>query len=605
MISEAIIQELSHKIDIIDILSGFINLKRRGANYLGLCPFHNEKTPSFTVSPAKGIYKCFGCGASGNTISFLMQHEKFSFVEAIKWLGKKYNIEIQETGWTGERSNTASLHIINEFAAAYFQKRIASAINYIKKRNISNEMISRFALGFDDGNFSAVAQQHQYSDEITRMAGLVNDKGQDNYRGRLIFPIHNAAGKIAGFGARKLDDSDFGPKYINTQENDAYNKSNILYGLYQASRSISKQDECLLVEGYLDVISLHQEGIDNVVASSGTSLTGGQVRLIKRYTNNLTIIYDGDDAGTKAALRGVDIALEEGLRVKFVILPKDEDPDSYIKSVGVKLFAEYIIGHKKDFVVAQLALLLMDDTDSVKRADVINTICKSIAKMSRPEDYSLREDYIRQCSALLRTDETGLRNLVRSYRTSPDETPPLVLPTDENEIEKNLIRALIEHGDKPWNDEQTAGQYILQEINENSLLDFMTNESYKKLFIEYNDQTNDGVLLGVNDFLYSTNEATCTITATLLAGPEPLSPQWAEQFKGTLDHDLLYRKEIDSLITYIKLHSVKKLIKQNQEDLRKDTINKDQLTMLIKTHQHLKNIEIDLTSQIGATIIKK
>jgi DNA primase len=354
VISQNTIQQILGRLDIIDVIGGFVKLKKRGSNYLGLCPFHNEKTPSFTVSPAKELYKCFGCGKAGNTISFIMEHEKYSYVDALKWLANKYGIEIEETFQNDEQRQqmqvAESLYIINAFAQQFFSKALFETeegqdigLSYLKERGFREDVIKKFQLGYSPEQkdiFTKEALAKQYTPELLIRTGLVanrNDQLMDNYRGRIIFPVHNHSGKVLGFGARILSagsggkTNDKAPKYINTPENEIYIKSKILYGSYFARQSIDKADECLLVEGYTDVVSLHQAGIENVVASGGTSLTPDQLRLVKKYTNNLTIIYDGDAAGIKAALRGLDLALEESLNVKLVLIPDKEDPDSYVK----------------------------------------------------------------------------------------------------------------------------------------------------------------------------------------------------------------------------------------------------------------------------------
>jgi DNA primase len=338
LITQQTIQEILSKIDIIEIVGGFVRLKKRGTNYLGLCPFHTEKSPSFTVSPAKEIYKCFGCGRSGNSISFLMEHEKYSYVEALRWLAEKYNVTIEETEVSPElklqHQVSDSLFIINSFAQKFFTQTLLETehgidigLSYLKQRGFREDIIKKFQLGFspeEKSAFSKLAVTNQFNQEYLVKSGLVvmrNNELVDNYRGRIIFPVHNNTGKIMGFGARLIKNNDKAPKYINTPENEVYSKSKILYGTYFARQAIDKNDECLLVEGYTDVIALHQAGIENVVASGGTSLTVDQLRLIRKYTNNLTIIYDGDPAGVKAALRGLDMSLEEGINVRLVLIP--------------------------------------------------------------------------------------------------------------------------------------------------------------------------------------------------------------------------------------------------------------------------------------------
>src|SRR6476660_9663441 len=418
MISQNTIQEILSRLDIVDVIGGFVKLKKRGANYLGLCPFHNEKTPSFTVSPSKEIYKCFGCGRSGNSISFIMEHEKYSYVEALKWLANKYGIEIEETFTTDEQRQQVqtadSLYIINSFAQQFFSSQLFESeegqdigLSYLKERGFREEVIKKFQLGYSPMRRDAFAKEaiaKQYNAELLIKTGLVvnrNEQLQDNYRGRVIFPVHNHSGKVLGFGARILKSNDKAPKYINTPENEIYVKSKILYGSYFARQAIDKSDECLLVEGYTDVLSLHQSGIENVVASGGTSLTPDQLRLIKKYTNNLTIIYDGDSAGIKAALRGLDLALEESLNVKLVLIPDNEDPDSYVNKLGTAAFINFINSNKKDFILFQLGISLKDaGTDVTKKNEAVNTIAETISKIDRTEDFIRQQEYIRQSAQI-------------------------------------------------------------------------------------------------------------------------------------------------------------------------------------------------------------
>src|SRR5579863_7397153 len=433
MIAQQTIQQILSRIDIIEIIGGFVKLKKRGVNYLGLCPFHNEKTPSFTVSPVKEIYKCFGCGRSGNTISFLMEHEKYSYAEALKWLAARYNVEVEEKELSPEvrqqQQIAESLYIINGFAQKFFSDTLFGSeegqdigLSYLKERGFNAEIIRKFQLGYNPDQrdvFSRAAVAAQYNPELLVKTGLVvqrEEKLMDNYRGRIIFPVHNHTGKIIGFGARIIRTNDRAPKYINTPENEIYVKSKILYGSWLARQAIDKQDECLLVEGYTDVISLHQAGIENVVASGGTSLTTDQLRLVKKYTNNLTIIYDGDSAGVRAALRGLDMAIEEGLNVKLVLIPDQEDPDSYVQKIGTAAFRDFIAENKKDFILFQLEVSVKDaGNDSIKKAAVVNQVAETISKINKVEDFTRQQDYIRQCSELLKIDEQGLHVLVNKF----------------------------------------------------------------------------------------------------------------------------------------------------------------------------------------------
>ncbi|HCL83263.1 MAG TPA: DNA primase, partial [Chitinophagaceae bacterium] len=426
MISQQTIQQILSRIDITEIIGGFVKLKKRGANYLGLCPFHNEKTPSFTVSPAKEIYKCFGCGRSGNTISFLMEHEKFSYVEALKFLASRYNVDVEETEASPEvkiQQQTAdSLYILNAFAQKFFSDALLNSeegqdigLSYLQERGFHAATIEKFQLGYNPAApdaFASAAIAGRYNPELLQKSGLVvirDGKTQDNYRGRIIFPIHSPLGKIAGFGARIIRNNDRAPKYINTPENEIYVKSKLLYGSYFARQAIDKADECLLVEGYTDVISLHQAGIENVVASGGTSLTPDQLRLIKKYTSNLTIIYDGDPAGIKAAQRGMDLAFEESLQVQLVLIPGQEDPDSYVRKIGAAAFRDFVASNKKDFILFQLETSLAAASgDSNQKARLVSQIAETISRINKAEDFTRQQDYIRRSSELLKIDENGL-----------------------------------------------------------------------------------------------------------------------------------------------------------------------------------------------------
>ncbi len=516
MISPNTIQQIMGRTDILDVVGSFVKLKRRGSNYLGLCPFHNEKTPSFTVSPSKEIYKCFGCGKSGNTISFVMEHEKYSYVEALKWLANRYGIEIEETFVSDEQRQQLqaadSLYIINNFAQQFFSRTLFETeegqdvgLAYFKERGFREEIIRKFQLGYSPEQRDAFTREaigKQFNPELLVKSGLVanrNDQLMDNYRGRVIFPVHNHSGKVLGFGARILKANEKAPKYINTPENELYIKSKILYGSYFARQAIDKADECLLVEGYTDVVSLHQAGIENVVASGGTSLTPDQLRLIRKYTNNLTIIYDGDAAGIKAALRGLDLALEEGLNVKLVLIPDKEDPDSYVNKVGAAAFTQFIQKNKKDFILFQLEVALADaGTDSVKKSEVVNRMAETIARINKAEDFTRQQDYIKQCAQLLKIDEGGLHALVNKFirdrvtsmeRRQPfeeqkqfeqnaqqgaesnfdDSTFNLLFKDDLQERE--VARIILEYGIKKWDDQKLVGEYILEEMVDESLLD--------------------------------------------------------------------------------------------------------------------------------------
>jgi DNA primase len=419
LISKRTIDDVFNAAQVVDVVEDYVNLKRRGANMIGLCPFHDEKTPSFTVSPSKNIYKCFGCGQGGGPVQFLMEHDQMSFPEAIRALAKKYNIEIEEEtredeeAYQQQKKLEESYYIINDFAASFYRKNLfetqdgkAIALSYFKERGFIESTLQRFDLGYapdQPRSFLEAATKAQYNKDYLLELGLVSQKGFDFFRSRVIFPIHSVSGKVIAFAGRSLKTNKKIPKYINSPETPIYNKSKVLYAMHLAKSEIRKKDNCYIVEGYTDVISLHQNGVQNVVASSGTALTSEQVRLVKRYTDNITFLYDGDAAGVKAALRGLDIVLENDMNVKLVLLPDAEDPDSYVRKVGATAFEEYIEDQAKDFIYFKMDLLLQEaGNDPIKKSALISDIIGSIAKVREPIKRSL---YIRECSLSLDIDE--------------------------------------------------------------------------------------------------------------------------------------------------------------------------------------------------------
>ncbi|MFI5128931.1 MAG: DNA primase [Chitinophagales bacterium] len=676
MISQTTIQQILGRIEIIDVIGGFVKLKKRGTNYLGLCPFHNEKTPSFTVSPAKEIYKCFGCGRSGNTISFLMEHEKYSYVEALKWLANKYGIEIEETFQNDEqkqqKQSADSLYIINSFAQQFFTKALFETeegqdigLSYLKERGFREDVIRKFQLGYSPEQkdaFTKEATAKQYSPELLIKTGLVvsrNDQLLDNYRGRIIFPVHSQSGKVLGFGARVLKTNDKAPKYINTPENEIYVKSRILYGAYFARQSIDKADECLLVEGYTDVVSLHQAGIENVVASGGTSLTQDQLRLVKKYTNNLTIIYDGDAAGVKAALRGLDLALEEGLNVKLVLIPDNEDPDSYVNKLGASSFVQFVHKNKKDFILFQLEVALKDaGSDSTRKAEVVNRMAETISKINKAEDFTRQQDYIKQCSEILKIDETGLHSLVNKFIRDRIATQERKLPfeeagrtednarkaeaTDYDEAtfsllfkdelqEREIARVLLESGTKRWDESKLVADHVLEEMVDESLID---NREILQLINSFKETMQHGSLPDKHYFIYHPDAKLSALAVSLLNFPYEESEHWRREFsqatgyqpqlfeKGyedflrtvardnenelmtylIIDEDKT-NEQVDSAINYLKLRKIKRMLLENQVDMEKQH-TPEEYEMLYRTHEHLKLMEIELTRKTGTAIIR-
>ena len=649
MISKETIQLIQNSIKIEEIVGSFVNLKRRGSNLLGLCPFHNEKSPSFTVSPAKEIYKCFGCGKSGNSIGFLMDLEKYSYVEALKWLANKYNIEVEETETTPElklyQQSSDSLFVINNFGQKFFSEALFEteegqdiALSYLKERGFREDIIRKFQIGYDPetgDSFAKAAVASQFNPELLQKSGLVvlrDEKLRDNYRGRIIFPIHNQSGKISGFGARLIKKNDKAPKYINTPENEIYVKSKILYGSYFARMAIDKADECLLVEGYTDVVSLHQAGVENVVASGGTSLTPDQLRLIKKYTNNLTIIYDGDGAGIKAAVRGMDLALEEGLDVKLVLIPDNEDPDSYVNKIGPSAFKAFIDLNKKDFVIFQLGLSLKEaGTDSVKKSAIVNRIAETISKITKAEHFTKRQDYIQQVSEMLKIEEAGLNDLVNKFirekiqKEDNREQTNSILKNEDNALshpqsdqenkldslfnkdefqERAIVRSLLEFGLKKWNEEITVAEYIFEQMDENDLVAMIENPVLIQIIDSYRNLFNQGESPTKNNFLYFEDEMVSRLVISLMDTQTEISARWKEHLEGEiLTREDLFKEEVISTLSYFKLRKIKKLIDENQKELEKSTDEGDQF-LYLKTHVELKMEEQLITKRLGTVIFK-
>lgn len=645
MIPPETIQEITNQIDIIDIIDSFVKLRRRGANYLGLCPFHNEKTPSFTVSPTKEIFKCFGCGKSGNAITFIMEHEKLSYPEALKWLAARYNVEIEEQEVSPEirekQQASESLFIINNFARDFFSDQLLKTdegldvgFSYLKERGFNEETIKKFEIGYNPSapdTLANLAIEKQYNKELLLKSGLVhlrNGRLHDNYQGRIIFPIHNQSGKTCGFGARLIGKNDKAPKYINTPENEIYIKSKTLYGLWFARQEIGKADECLLVEGYTDVVSLHQAGVENVVASGGTSLTPDQLRLIKKFTPNLTILYDSDEAGIKAALRGMDIALAEGLNVQLVLLPEQEDPDSFVRKEGSDAFHEYVKTNKKDFILFQLDHSLKKAGDNPHlRAQAVNQIAESISKMNRAEDFSRQQDYVRKASEILKIEEAGLHNLInkfirerlakdtkqfdakppREYPEKKDvaanqvEADALQLLDSDLQHEEGLVRCLVEYGHFEWDDEKTVAEYLFREwldedlIKTPHLLEIM--KSYRELY-------DKGVPVTQRNFIYHEDPELSKIAISLIDFPYVVSKAWEEKYEMKVPtREENFRKDLESTLMYFELKKIKKLIHENEQELKK-TETLDEQMLLIQTHSHLKKMEIELTAELGTVILK-
>lgn len=527
MITRSTIEKINDAAVVEDVVGEFVHLRNRGANKLGLCPFHDEKTPSFIVSPAKGIYKCFGCGKSGDSVKFVMEHEQFSYPQALRFLAEKYNIEVEETQATNEErekmDKRESLFIVLKYAEDFFKDQLFNTdegksigLSYFKERGFLDSTIEKFGLGYSLDKWDALyksAKEKGYNEEFLEQAALIKRKDEnkvfDFFRGRVMFPIHNVSGKPVAFGGRVLKKTEKAPKYINTAETEVYHKSKLVYGIYQAKQAIRKKDEAFLVEGYTDVISLHQGGIENVVASSGTSLTPDQVRLIKRFSPNITLLYDGDKAGIKAAIRGVDVLLEQGTNVRVIQLPEGEDPDSYLQAIGSEGFQNYIDEHRQDFVLFKMNILLEEaGNDPIKKAEIIKDIGNSIAKI---KDAIQRSVYLKECSRLMNIEEQVLVSEINKMRrgeakkayekaekaaidqlASQTDTPPTHQQgepvADNYEIqEREIIRLLLQYGHEEVAEGKNLTTQVVEILED---LEF-NNSAYSVIYNTYKNALNN------------------------------------------------------------------------------------------------------------------
>ncbi|GHT24800.1 DNA primase [Bacteroidia bacterium] len=531
MIDHQTVERIQAAAQIYEVVSDFVSLRKSGASWVGLCPFHDDKTPSFRVSPAKNICKCFACQEGGTPVHFIMKHEQLSYPEALKYLAKKYNIEVHETEFSDEQkqahNDREALFIINGFAQKTFADQLFTSeegqnigLSYFRERGFREDIIKKFQLGYafeERDAFTKTALKAGYKQSFLEKVGLTivgdNNYVADRFRGRVMFPVHSLSGKVVAFGGRVLQKDAKTAKYVNSPESEIYHKSNELYGIYLARQAIVKQEKCFLVEGYTDVISMHQAGIENVVASSGTALTLGQIQLIRRFTNNVTVLYDGDSAGIKAAVRGIDLLLEAGLNIKIVLLPEGEDPDSFSKKQSATTFHDYIKAHEEDFVQFKTGLLLEDaGNDPVKKAHIINEIVATIALI--PEEI-IRLVYVKECSRLLDIDE---RVLVRSianqrqqkYLHKPNVVVPPPVPVSEaaevkaapsplEPYERNLLYYIVRYGEKnaTYTDAETQEKFevnviesIVQNLQEDDLE--VSNSLYKRIldeaFAHYQDE---------------------------------------------------------------------------------------------------------------------
>ena len=643
------VEQILQSARIEEVVGEFVTLKKKGTNLWGNCPFHNEKTPSFSVNPARNIFKCFGCGKAGDSAKFLMEHEHYTYPEALRYLAKKYNIKIEEKEQTAEEIMQQSLREkmfnINEFADKYFVDTLWNTeegktigLEYFRERGYLNPIIQKFHLGYNPAKwdaFTEYAKKNGYSDELLEQIGLSikgNNGLYDRYHGRVMFPIHSLTGRVIGFGGRILTNDKKSPKYQNSPESEIYDKKQTLYGIYFAKNAIAKQDECILVEGYFDVLRMHQIGIENVVASSGTSLTMEQIRLVKRYTKNITMLYDGDAAGIHAALRGTDMILSEGMNVRVVVLPPEHDPDTFGKEFSTEYVSNYLKENAKDFIRFKTELLLKDaENDPIKRGQVIRDIVETISVIP---DSIFRITYVKECSRLLDMPEQTLTNeLNKILRTKLKktlgiednvvlETDTTTTPKQEENVEeqlpagyyqeRELVKLLLMYGREMIVDERTdengekvyeqvsVAQFIVDDLKMDEFV--FTNVVHRKVFDLFDQAIDEGRIPDDQFFVSHEDETIAQLAADLLSTPYKLD-QWEKYgIFVKREEDVLRATVLSSIYRYKDL-IIEERRKAIEEELKNATESDDQL-ILLKQKKDLDNIRKQINKELGIVIAK-
>ena len=645
MIPRDTINQILETARIEDVVSEFVTLKKRGSNLIGVCPFHKEKTPSFNVNPARNIFKCFGCGKAGDSVRFIMEHEHYSFQEALRYLAKKYGIKIEEREQTPEelaaQNERERMFNINSFAQDYFSnimmnsdEGLSVGLSYFRGRGFRDAIINKFQLGYCPNSGSAFtdyAIQHGYDKDLLIKVGLTGsyeNRLYDRYQGRVIFPIHNLTGKVIGFGGRILTSEKTKAKYVNSPESEIYNKSQTLYGIFFARNEISRLDNCILVEGYADVLSMHQAGIENVVASSGTSLTTEQIRMISRYTKNITMLYDGDAAGIHAALRGTNMILEEGMNVRIVVLPPEDDPDSFVQNNPIEVVTKYLADNAKDFISFKTNLLLKDaKNDPIKKAAVIKDIVETISVIPDP---IYRATYVKECSRMLEVAEQTLMNelnkLLRakyrkqlgmdpsqgSYQTSPSYEPypsSQQPPVEQDSVpigfyqEQELVKLLLTHGtDTIELDDYTTtiASLIIDDLKNDGLL--FKNETHKKIFDAFDRGLDTGELPTIQQFISSEDQDVAELTANLLSTQYKLDDWLRHRIVVKTEDDVLKKTVLMSILRFKDM-----VIEDRRAEIMKEmkeTADLDEQLILLQKKKHLDDIRNRINRDLGIVITK-
>lgn len=629
MINQETKQRIYDAINIVDVIQDFVPLKRAGVSYKGSCPFHDEKTPSFIVTPSKNIYKCFGCGAGGDAVKFIMEHEKVSYPEALKHIAKKYNIEVVEKEATPDdlkaKREKESLSVILEFAKKFFVDKLKNseegqniAYSYFLERGFTVETIKKFELGWSPSQrdaFTNAALLKGYKLDLLEKTGLTVVKKENNYKfdrfaDRVIFPIHSISGKVTGFGGRTLRSDKNIAKYLNSPESEIYQKSRLLYGLYFSKNPIVKNNQCVLVEGYTDVISLHQKGIENVVASSGTSLTIEQVKQISRYTKNILVLFDGDAAGIKASLRGIDIILKEGMNVKVLLLPDNEDPDSFSKKYDLDTLKEYIENNQQDFIRFKTDLLLKDIKDPFKRGVAINDILKSVASVP---DNLIRSEYIKQCSEMLDIKEENLyKSLneifqvenkkkyiqVKNHEKKSVQSVENFEKLDYSKLEFEILQILLKHGNIKMikGDEESpyVADYIIQQFEEEELK--LSFSPFQNLFELYRDEYLSKEEFPIVDFFLQHTEDNIREISLMIISDEQkkLSTIWGHKGMRNKDMTEVFNEFVPDLIERLKLNAIKIRIKELKSRIIEIDSDNEEFQILLEELNQLDDIKSKL-----------
>ncbi|GAB5527521.1 MAG: DNA primase [Roseivirga sp.] len=639
-ISNETINEIKTRADILEVVGDFVDLKKAGSSYRGLSPFTNEKTPSFYVSPSKEIYKCFSSGKGGDAISFIMELEGVNYIEALKFLANKYGIEVEEEEQTDEQiqaqNERESLFIILNFAKDYFAETLwdhdegkSIGLSYFKERGFSEETIKKFDLGYSldtwDG-FMKAAEKKGFRREIMEKAGLIlasENKTYDRFRGRVMFPIHNVAGKAIAFGARILTNNKKQPKYINSPETEVYHKSNIVYGIHQAKQEIRNSDMCYLVEGYTDVISMHQSGVTNVVSSSGTSLTKEQIHLIGRYTKNITVLYDGDSAGIKASFRGIDLILEHDLDVKAVVFPEGEDPDSFSRSMSSEAFTDYLKENAKDFITFKTNVLT-DGGKKVDPASKVQVIRDVIASIALIPDGIKRSVYIQSCAHQLEIEEQVLlselnkllitkqqkENQQRFRENEQPEAanyPPEPVQEEVKEthyasyyVERETLRMLVNYGPDPFDEEVSIAQFIVDETGDIEFQDPLI----KKAITMAGNMLAAGQKIGPDQFIGPSDPNMSQLVIDLLELKYFISDGWKDKHKIATAHESEDLPEATfKVVLRLKRRKIEELLIKTEEDLKTNK-NPQEQDELIKIYIHYKRLFDEVGKQLGIVVAK-